>query len=145
MQKRVAPRLPGTCSALATTSSTVSSGHRLDGRRVVGTLGAIAAVLGTAAGLDAEQDAALNISRVVVLAVDGGGAKDQLSQRQVVDRAEFVKRVHDDWYRQPRRSWLRLRSAQLLGGSDTTTVWVSQTPGGRRSAGFARHRRRKMT
>lgn len=48
-------------------------------------LGAVAAVLGAAAGLDRQEHADLHLARVVVAAVDLGGAEDQVEDRGAVD------------------------------------------------------------
>ena len=59
---------------------------------MVGRLRAIAAILRTAAGLDRKQAGALDGVGVVMLAVNAAGAVDQVEQRRLVDRQQFVDR-----------------------------------------------------
>src|SRR5262249_34215725 len=69
-----------------------------------GALGAVAAILGTAARLDTEESAALDITNIVVRSVDLGGAEDELGQRLLVDRLEFLESFHGRWYNVSRRA-----------------------------------------
>src|SRR6185295_4590680 len=57
-----------------------------DARFVMGALGAVPAVFGTAPRLDAEQRTALDGGRVVMAPMDGLGPEDQLGERQSVER-----------------------------------------------------------
>ena len=87
----------GACSrarrAAATTSSTLSSASRFDGRLVVRRLRAVPAVLGAAAGLDAEQRAELNLAVRMVRRVHAPRLVEQSEQRQVVKRPHLAQRV----------------------------------------------------
>ena len=94
MQKRVAPSSLACVALLA---------HFVDahGAASAGTpvlkwalCGAVAAVLRAAAGLDAQQGAALDVGDVVMAAMDLGGAEDQLRQRQAIDALELGKGFH---------------------------------------------------
>lgn len=56
---------------------------------VMGGLGAVAAIFGAAAGLDAEKRAELDAVGVVVLAVDGLRAVDEFGEGELVDGADL--------------------------------------------------------
>ena len=90
MQKRVAP-----CSrarrAAASVSSTLSSSSRTDARLVMRRLRAVGAILRAAAGLDAEQHAALHFIRTMVLAMNELGSKNQIQERSRVDGLNFIE------------------------------------------------------
>src|SRR5205807_4826156 len=64
----------------------------LDAALVVHRLRAVAAVLGTSAGLDRQQLAHLDLVGAVVLAVDGRGAVHELEQRLREQRAHVRER-----------------------------------------------------
>ena len=61
---------------------------------VAGRLRAVGAVLGASAGLDREERAELHLVVAEIRAVHSLRAKDEIHQRQVVDRAHFPKRHH---------------------------------------------------
>ena len=71
-----------------------------DARFVVGALRTVRAIFGTAACLDAQQRAALNVSGIVMLAMNGLGAKEQLGERKVIERLDALGRpiVTDVWH-----------------------------------------------
>ena len=87
MQKRVDP-LSLAVRAADKHGVRIHQSSRADAGLVVRALRTIRAVLGTAAGLDAEQRAALDRLGIVILAVDGLGAEQQLGQRKVVERLD---------------------------------------------------------
>ena len=81
--------------------------RRRHARLVTGALCTVAAILGAAAGLDAKKRAALDVSDFVVRAMNFGGAKDQLGERQIVDGLQICKRPHR-----------QILSARLRGASE---------------------------
>src|SRR5262249_56198198 len=76
-------------------------GSPADARVVAGALRAVAAVLGAAARLDAQQRAPLHVPRVVVRPVDLRGAEHQLRQRKLINTLELVEGFHGGWYTPP--------------------------------------------
>ena len=94
MQKRVAPSSLARV-ALSRTSSTLMSGVACTPVLIAGALGAVAAVLRTAAGLDAQEGTALDVRDVVMGAMHLGRPKDQLRQRQMIDGLEVGEGFHD--------------------------------------------------
>ena len=63
---------------------------RLDASLVARGLRAISAVFRTAAGFDRNQFAHLHLVAVVIAAMDAGGAKHQVEQRQIMDGANLL-------------------------------------------------------
>jgi len=57
---------------------------------MVGRLRAVGAILGTTAGLDAEQAGPLDVAGVVIQAMDPSGVVDQIEQRCLVDLHQLV-------------------------------------------------------
>src|SRR5205823_1878638 len=86
-------RRPARLGLLRTAADFFDAHERLGLHRrlVAGALAAIRAILGTAAGLDAQQGAALHVAVAAVGPVHLGGAEHQFGQRQPVDAAEIVE------------------------------------------------------
>jgi hypothetical protein len=91
MQKREAPLSLAACAA-AMHFVERQQGFALGFGVVACGLRAIAAILGTAAGLDGEQRRALNLVGVEVLAVHLLRTEDQIHQGKLVERFDFGDR-----------------------------------------------------
>src|SRR5207248_1386436 len=66
---------------------------------VRGTLRAVATIFRAAAGLDAQQGAALDIAGVMVGAMHVGGTVNQFEQRQIINGLQLLERLHGRRYK----------------------------------------------
>jgi hypothetical protein len=91
MQKRVAP---WDLAVRAASQHGVERQDALgfDGGRMARALAAIAAILGTGAGLDAQQRADLDGIGIEVGAMEALGVEQQIVERLIEDSSDFVER-----------------------------------------------------
>jgi len=68
--------------------------RRFDRSLEMGALGTIAAVFRTASRLDAQENAPLDVGRIVVFTMHLGGTKKQVREGQTIDGLEFGEGLH---------------------------------------------------